>query len=145
MAAGPGGDVPVDVLKGWFDRLVGLLGTRRGGTGARVVALVGCSSIHTFGMRYAIDVALVSREGVVMRAARGVMPSRVIGAHGAWLALERPSSTGPWPGEGQRVEVSDGGGAALVGRARGGGGGRCRLPRARSGTQSDGWMGRRAR
>lgn len=136
--------MPVDVLRGWFDRLVGLLGTRRGETGARMVALVGCSSVHTFGMRYAIDVALISRGGIVVRAVRGVVPSRIVGVRGAWLALERPSSTGPWPGEGQHVEVSDEGGGVLVGKAFGGGERGHHIPHEGLRTQSDGWTGRRA-
>lgn len=82
-----------ELLTGW-ERLVGLLGTR---ADARPVALVGCSSVHTFGMRYAIDVALVRGDGYVVAARRSVAPARVFGAHDAHYAIERPASEGPWP------------------------------------------------
>lgn len=95
-----GMEVRFRVLRRWFDKMRGLLGPR---SGASPVVLVGCSSIHTFGMSYAIDVALVDREGRVRKARRGLPPRRVVGAPGSWLAFERPASDGPWMHEGGRL------------------------------------------
>ncbi|MBR3316722.1 MAG: DUF192 domain-containing protein [Atopobiaceae bacterium] len=84
---------------GW-ERLVGLLGTD---ARARPVALVGCSSIHTLGMRYAIDVAFVSGDGHVLASCRAVPPARLVGARGATYVLERPTTKSPWPAVGDRL------------------------------------------
>lgn len=89
-------------LRGWFERLRGLLGTR---SLAMPVALVGCSSIHTLGMRYPLDVALVTREGRVLAVWRGLPPGRIVSARGAWLALERPARIGSWVSRGETVTL----------------------------------------
>ena len=89
-------------LHGFVQRMRGLLGPRARG---RPVALVGCSSIHTLGMRYGIDVALVSRNGKVLLSRRDVGPGRIVSARGAWLALERPAEQTSWPCEGSWVSL----------------------------------------
>lgn len=89
-------------LRGWWERLVGLLGT---GPGASPVALFPCSSVHTLGMRYAIDVALVADDGLVLASRRGVGPGCVVTAPGARYALERPTSDAPWPVRGAWVRI----------------------------------------
>ncbi len=94
-------------LKGLVGKLRGLLGPRERG---RPVVLVGCRSVHTFGMRYAIDVALVSRSGKVLASRRSMPPGRVLSASGAWFAFERPSAKGPWPQEGSWLSVAECGG-----------------------------------
>lgn len=97
---GGGREVRFRVLRGWLGRLRGLLGSDER---AMPVVLVGCSSIHTFGMSYAIDVALVDRTGRVRRVRRSVPPGRVVAARRGWLAFERPASDGPWMSEGGSV------------------------------------------
>lgn len=94
---GGGAEIRFRVLRGWFERLRGLLGSDER---AAPVVLVGCSSVHTFGMAYAIDVALVDREGRVCKARRALPPRRVMAARRGWLAFERPASAGPWMSEG---------------------------------------------
>lgn len=89
-------------LRGWAERLRGLLGTDELAT---PVALVDCSSIHTFGMRYPIDVALVRSDGRVLRSWRGLPPGRVLSSRGAWLALERPARAGAWVRAGETVAL----------------------------------------
>ena len=49
----------VAVLSTWRERLRGLLGT---GPDAGPVMLALCSSVHTFGMRYSLDVAFVGDD-----------------------------------------------------------------------------------
>lgn len=93
------------VLRGWAERLFGLLGTHRGDGRAAPVSLVPCDSVHTFGMRYRIDVALVAADGRVLRSLRRVPPGRLVRAVGAEFALERPSESGPWPRVGSLVEM----------------------------------------
>lgn len=91
------------VLRTRRERLVGLLGTSEGDWAARPVILVGCDSIHTFGMRYGIDVALLDGVGTVLSSVRSLPPGRVRSSRHAEFVLERPRSPGPWPEEGERV------------------------------------------
>ena len=91
-------------LRGMGDRVVGLLGTDEG---AEPVALCGCSSIHTWGMRYALDVALVSRNGLVLKSCKNVVPHRLLVAPGAYYALERPASEDPWPSAGSWIAIAN--------------------------------------
>ena len=94
FADGTGWELACRALTTGRQRLAGLLGTD---AGARPVALVGCSSIHTLGMRYAIDVAFVSGSGRVIASRRAVPPSRLVGARGAKYVLERPATKMHWP------------------------------------------------
>lgn len=95
-------------LVGFRERLKGLLGTK---VGAQPVVIMNCSSIHTFGMRYPLDVAFVSREGVVLKTKR-VWPGHVVCCpHGSYV-VERPACCGSWLREGERV------GLALLGQGR---------------------------
>lgn len=98
-----GAMLELTALGTWRERLRGLLGT---GDDAGPVALCGCSSIHTVGMRYAIDVAFVTRGGEVLRSRRAVPPGRLVSAPGAFYAFERPTSQGPWPREGSWVSIA---------------------------------------
>ena len=47
-----------------------------------------CSSIHTFGMRFTVDVAFADSDGTVLRVIRGVPPRRVRRCPKAAVALE---------------------------------------------------------
>ncbi len=101
------GSVSVRVLRRWWERARGLLGTWRHGAGAVPVLLLGCSSVHTFGMRYAIDVSMADEAGRVLASWRALPPGRVVWARGARHVLERPSSAGPWPGPGDQIVLRD--------------------------------------
>lgn len=90
-------------LETWAKKLRGLLGTT---TEALPVVLCGCSSIHTFGMRYALDVALVSRGGEVLIARRNVGPGQLVSARGSFYAFERPASLAPWFCPQTRVDIA---------------------------------------
>lgn len=64
---------PVEVLRARRDRGRGMLG-RDGVEGA--VLLDPCRSVHTFGMRFAIDVAFCDADGMVLRTVR-LRPNRL--------------------------------------------------------------------
>ncbi|UAN03091.1 DUF192 domain-containing protein [Achromobacter mucicolens] len=64
------------MVKRWWGRMRGLLG--RAPPGPRTgVMLIPCAAVHTFGMRYAIDVAFIGRDGRVVRLRRALAPWRV--------------------------------------------------------------------
>ena len=90
------------VLGSLWERAVGLLGTR---PDALPVLLLRCSSVHTFAMRYPLDLAFVARDGQVLLVRTRVPPGRVVSRHDAFCVLERPSSTEPWLREGERVRM----------------------------------------
>lgn len=85
-----------------FERLRGLLGTT---SDEAPVALIGCDSVHTFGMRYHLDVAFVGSSGVVLEVRRSVPPARVLTNRRAWITLERPHVRGPWLVRGERLRM----------------------------------------
>ena len=109
FGARPDERIEARVLAGVLERLKGLLFSD-GGCGA--VLLERCGSIHTFGMRFVIDVALGSREGEVVRSERCVGPGRVVRSRRARWVLERPASNAPWPAAGMQGERSDAEGTA---------------------------------
>jgi hypothetical protein len=91
------------LLRNPVARLRGLLGT---GPDARPVALARCSSIHTLGMGYRIDVAFVRADGLVLEAWRSVPPGRLLSHGGARIVLERPHGRGPWLARGDWIEMT---------------------------------------
>lgn len=90
------------VLSSTWDRLKGLLLTRED---AFPVVLMRCSSVHTYGMSYAIDLAFVEVDGGVLRVERSVQPGRVLAAKGASCVFERPVSDEPWFVAGERIKA----------------------------------------
>lgn len=98
----PGIVYELRVLRTWAERLRGLLGT---GADAAPVLLVRCGSIHTFGMRYPLDVALVDERGEVLVARRRLPPRAVLSHPLARCALERPAAAGAWVEEGEHLRV----------------------------------------
>ena len=68
-----------------------------------------CAAIHTFGMRYAIDVVFVDREDRVLRIFRAVPPGRVRVVPFARAAVELAAGGASWLGweEGERLRRSD--------------------------------------
>ncbi|MCK7628226.1 DUF192 domain-containing protein [Streptomyces sp. RS10V-4] len=73
VLAGAGAGVPVEVAASYRARTRGLLG-RDGIAGA--LLLTPASGVHTFGMRFAIDVAYLDREFRVL-AVRTMRPGRL--------------------------------------------------------------------
>ena len=91
------------VLSTWPERLRGLLGT---GPEAVPVLISRCGSVHTFGMRYPLDVALVGELGEVLSVRRGLGPREVFSHSDACCAIERPAAPGDWLEEGEHLWAS---------------------------------------
>jgi uncharacterized protein len=83
----------VRVARGPRARLLGLafLGRPRAGPGLLIPR---CSSVHTFGMRFALDIVFFDRRGAPIRVHLGVGPGRVLSCHAAGAVLELPSRDG---------------------------------------------------
>jgi uncharacterized membrane protein (UPF0127 family) len=93
---------PIPVAKDFRTRLLGLAWRDRGCAGPGLL-IPRCSSVHTFGMRFPLDVYFLDAEGRVISVRRRVPPRRVIWQRGAAAILEIPSppeggeSAGPRP------------------------------------------------
>jgi len=92
----------VGVADAWWPRLRGLLARPPLESGEGLL-LVDCSSVHTIGMRYPIDIAFLDAKGRVVRSIAALQPGRVrLGGPGAVHTLELPAgclgATGTVPG-----------------------------------------------
>jgi len=84
------GQLVATALEPAFDsasRKRGLLG-RDGLPPGHALVIAPCSMVHTFFMRFAIDVLIVSRRGVVVRAAHAVPARRLVGAWRGFAVVE---------------------------------------------------------
>lgn len=54
-----------------------------------------CRSVHTFGMRFALDVDFLDADGRVLRRVEAVPPGRMLWCAGATAVLER-ATAGEW-------------------------------------------------
>ena len=73
------GAVVATDLEAAFERATrnkGLLG-RTGLPDGRALVIAPCNSVHTFFMRFTIDVFFVARDGTVRKIARGLRPWRI--------------------------------------------------------------------
>jgi uncharacterized membrane protein (UPF0127 family) len=83
----PAGSLRVRVADSFVSRALGLLvGAPLAPEEALLIAP--CSSIHTFGMRYPIDVAFIDADARIVRVCPRVPASRVRFAFGAHAVLE---------------------------------------------------------
>jgi uncharacterized membrane protein (UPF0127 family) len=82
----------VSVANTPISRMVGLLGRATLAEGDGLV-LDPCSSIHTWFMRFPIDVAFVRPDGIVVRQVGRMAPFRLVWAAGAAFAIELPAGT----------------------------------------------------
>jgi uncharacterized protein len=73
-------------------RLLGLALLPRAPPAGWALVLPRCSSVHTVGMRFALDVVFLDAEGRVLRVARAVPPWRVVSCRGAAAAVEAPAA-----------------------------------------------------
>jgi uncharacterized protein len=87
--------VLASVIEPAFDRQSrnrGLLGRLNLPEGNALI-LAPCNSIHTFFMKFAIDVAFVDRDGTIRRARAGVPPWRIQAALRASAVVELASGS----------------------------------------------------
>jgi uncharacterized protein len=89
------GETLATSLQGAFDsktRRKGLLG--RDSLPARTgLVIAPCSSIHTFFMRFTIDVVFVARDGRVVKVCRHFRPWRMAAALSAFAVIELPAGS----------------------------------------------------
>jgi len=71
------------------------------------VILAPCFAVHTFGMRFPIDVVFAARDGRVVKIRHAVPRSRLAIAVGAFTAIEMPAGAAERTGlrVGDRLEV----------------------------------------
>ncbi|HYQ77998.1 MAG TPA: DUF192 domain-containing protein [Solirubrobacterales bacterium] len=81
------------IAKSFRTRLRGLSWRDRADAGPGLL-IPRCASVHTFGMRFALDVYFLDRDGRVLHVRRRVPPRRVLWHRGARKVLEIPSPEG---------------------------------------------------
>lgn len=81
------------VAKDFRTRLLGLSWRDRADAGPGLL-IPRCSSVHTFGMRFELDVFFLDAGGRVLSVRRRVPPRRVLWQRGARTVLEIPSPQG---------------------------------------------------
>lgn len=100
----PGQVLEAKVLNSWAQRLKGLLGT---GPDAGAVVLTRCFSVHSVGMRYALDLAFIGEKGEVLKVYRGFPPGEMAACEHAMCVLERPADAeAPWPKAGEHLWIA---------------------------------------
>lgn len=83
----------VPIAAGRRARLLGLAFLDRDGAGAGLL-LPRCASVHTFGMRFALDLYFLDEEERVLDVRRAVPARRVVSRRGARAVLEIPAREG---------------------------------------------------
>jgi uncharacterized protein len=78
-------------------RLLGLAGLDRDEVGCGLL-IPRCRSVHTCGMRFALDVVFLDADGRPLALRRGVPRRRIVSHRGAAAVLELPASSGSLPG-----------------------------------------------
>ncbi|MDX6588852.1 MAG: uncharacterized protein QOI84_126 [Solirubrobacterales bacterium] len=71
-------------------RLLGLARLDRDEAGPGLL-IPRCAAVHTFGMRFPLDLVFLDRDGREIGRRRGVPPRRFVRQHGAAAVLEIPS------------------------------------------------------
>lgn len=106
----------LEAADGFFSRFAGLQ-LRAPLERGRALALVPCASVHTFFMRFDLDLAMVDRSGRVLAVRRGVRPWRmVIAPSQTFAVIEFTSGFLPELEPGDRL-VLDGGEPASLPRS----------------------------
>jgi uncharacterized membrane protein (UPF0127 family) len=87
------GGITVPVAVGFRSRLLGLahLDRERAGPGLLIPR---CSSVHTFGMRFELDVHFLDERGRTVATRTGVPPRQLVGHRRAAAVLELPAVAG---------------------------------------------------
>jgi hypothetical protein len=85
-----GHEVPVAV--GFRARLLGLALLDRAGAGPGLL-IPRCAAVHTFGMRFALDIHFLGPDDQVLAVRRAVPPRRFVSYRGAIAVLEVPAQS----------------------------------------------------
>ena len=81
------------VAKTPLKRMIGLL-NRKGFEPGEALIIKPCNSIHTFFMRFPIDVIFVDRDSRITRTIRSMRPFRISGIYlNALFSIELPAGT----------------------------------------------------
>jgi uncharacterized membrane protein (UPF0127 family) len=83
-----GREVPVAV--GFRARLLGLAHLDRAAAGPGLL-IPRCAAVHTFGMRFALDLYFLGPAGEILAVRRAVPPRRIVSHRGAAAVLEVPA------------------------------------------------------
>ena len=83
----------VRVATGLRARTLGLAGLDRARTGTGLL-IPGCASVHTFGMRFPLDVCFLDEAGRVLSVRRAIPARRLLFHRGAYAVLEIPAPEG---------------------------------------------------
>jgi hypothetical protein len=83
----------IPVAKDFRTRLRGLAFRDRDEAGPGLL-IPRCSSVHTFGMRFELDVFFLDKAGRIIDVRRHVRPRRVVWYRGASAVLEIPAGEG---------------------------------------------------
>jgi uncharacterized protein len=84
------GGIRVHVARGWWARLLGLALLRSVPPDVGLL-LPRCRSVHTFGMRFALDLVFLDADGAVVKRVAGVGPGRVVACRRAVAVVELPA------------------------------------------------------
>jgi uncharacterized membrane protein (UPF0127 family) len=84
------GDRQVPVASGLRARTLGLSLLDRDDAGPGLL-IPHCAAVHTFGMRFALDLLFLDSEGAVLDSRRAVRPRRFVACRGAVAVLEIPA------------------------------------------------------
>jgi uncharacterized protein len=82
-------DREVPVATGFRTRTLGLALLDRADAGPGLL-IPRCSSVHTFGMRFPLDLHFLDADGAVLASRLAVPPRRFVGHRGAVAVLEIP-------------------------------------------------------
>jgi uncharacterized membrane protein (UPF0127 family) len=82
----------IEIASDSRSRRKGLLGRDRMAPGAALV-IAPCGGIHTFWMRFSIDVIFVKKDGRVVKCVDSIPPWRMALAVTAYAAIELPAGT----------------------------------------------------
>ena len=86
----PPGGLEVPIATGFRARLLGLTLLDRADAGPGLL-IPRCAAVHTYGMRFALDVCFLGAHDEVLGVRRAVPPRRFVARRGAAAVLEVPA------------------------------------------------------
>jgi uncharacterized membrane protein (UPF0127 family) len=81
----------------YYARMRGLIGTFQHQLDFDALHLIPCKGVHTYGMKYSLDLAFLDRQGRVIALKKNIAPNKICSSpKGTQSVLERPTSMRPW-------------------------------------------------